>query len=658
MFCFSSYSQLLLNEDFDYKTGKLTLSGYDNVSNGQWGMSLSSQGGSMALNVVSGNLIYNKYYSATNSNKFKYVNPFYSDYDAAERYFAPQYNGIVYCSFLLKVNSLDTLVFNGNDEYILAILNSAITIKRTLFDNSIFNIGITNNKSLDNSRNYVKKNLSIDSTYLIVFAHVFGKGNIDSNYLWVNPIDFYNTPSPDFRLPLDFNVNSPFIHNEIIIGNSGITRYELDAIHVGKTWKDIMGVGMPSYAISEINTTRNETGDAEWMGVRAKLHGIVYGNNQSKRGLKMLLRDATGGISIIDTLRNYTAIPNEGDSIEVKGTVFSDRGLVSFAIDTLIILSSNNMLKQATLVSKIYENTENDLARLNKIKFIVKPSDSTWRVGSYRTIETVTLDTNFIFINENSSMIGKPLPKNSIFTVIGIAGQQSSSLITPFLNDGYYLSPRYASDIIEGDSILPFNLLTPSKNKIINIAGNQNDQLSFNWQKAKSNMLGKDPVYTIEIDTFSGDFTKPLVHLVSQNMGNDTSISMSLGAISNSLNLKEGQIFIGKWRVLANIQSNQIHSDSTFKISFVRGKLNAIEELPHKTDVRLFPNPAIESITLQITETEAEYTIYSSMGMFVSAGSMASSADISLLNMASGMYIIQLKSPQGSYIGNVKFLKN
>jgi len=73
--------------------------------------------------------------------------------------------------------------------------------------------------------------------------------------------------------------------------------------------------------------------------------------------------------------------------------------------------------------------------------------------------------------------------------------------------------------------------------------------------------------------------------------------------------------------------------------------------------IKAFPNPALESITLQITETEAAYSIYNSLGMFVSSGSMASSADISLLNMASGMYIIQLKSPQGINIGNVKFLK-
>ena len=73
--------------------------------------------------------------------------------------------------------------------------------------------------------------------------------------------------------------------------------------------------------------------------------------------------------------------------------------------------------------------------------------------------------------------------------------------------------------------------------------------------------------------------------------------------------------------------------------------------------IKAFPNPALESITLQITETAAEYSIYNSMGMFISSGSMPSSTDISLLNMASGMYIIQLKSPQGNHIGSVKFLK-
>ena len=73
--------------------------------------------------------------------------------------------------------------------------------------------------------------------------------------------------------------------------------------------------------------------------------------------------------------------------------------------------------------------------------------------------------------------------------------------------------------------------------------------------------------------------------------------------------------------------------------------------------IKAFPNPALESITLQITETAAEYSIYNSMGMFISSGNMQSSAEISLINMASGMYIIQLKTPQGNHIGNVKFLK-
>jgi hypothetical protein len=205
-------------------------------------------------------------------------------------------------------------------------------------------------------------------------------------------------------------------------------------------------------------------------------------------------------------------------------------------------------------------------------------------------------------------LIGKTLPKNNVFSVIGIAGQKSSSLLTPFTNDGYYISPRYVADIIEGDSILPFNLLNPTNNKSISLVGNPTDQIQFNWQKAKSNIVGKEPIYTFELDSLSGDFTKPILHLVSQNLGKDTSITLGLGAISSALNLKEGQAINAKWRVLANIQANQIHSNSTFQITFTRGKFNTIEELQHKSQISLFPNPATESITLQTSETEAEYS--------------------------------------------------
>ena len=95
--------------------------------------------------------------------------------------------------------------------------------------------------------------------------------------------------------------------------------------------------------------------------------------------------------------------------------------------------------------------------------------------------------------------------------------------------------------------------------------------------------------------------------------------------------------------------------DSNFK-DF--GKAQAPYEAPKPfAAIKAFPNPALENISLQITESAAEYSIYNSMGMFISAGSMASSTDISLLNMSAGMYIIQLKSPQGNHIGSVKFLK-
>lgn len=73
--------------------------------------------------------------------------------------------------------------------------------------------------------------------------------------------------------------------------------------------------------------------------------------------------------------------------------------------------------------------------------------------------------------------------------------------------------------------------------------------------------------------------------------------------------------------------------------------------------IKAFPNPATESITLQITETEAEYTVYNSVGMFVSSGKMQSSTEIPLANISSGIYFIHIKSLQGDNIGSMKFVK-
>ncbi len=649
----NTFSQLLLNEDFDYKMGYLTVTGFDNVSNGKWGVASGAQAGSMALNVDTGNLTYNGYYSALNTNKFRYINPWGSDYDRAYTTFAPQYNGTVFCSFLINIKNIDTNSYLAKD-YLLTFLGSTFLVRRTGFNNNIsINFGV-HGRTFDP---FTINNISTQITHLIVFAYKFELGTADSNYIWVDP-NIDKMPAPDLAIALDYKPDSNIMnHNSILLGGGGYTLFEIDAIHVGKTWKDIMGVGMPSYNIEIINTTNADNGDAEWMGVRAKLHGIVYNKNQAKRGIKFLLRDATGGITIIDTIHNYTNIPTEGDSIEVKGTVFSDRGLVSFALDTLLILSSNHSLKQATLLNKLYENTENDLIRLNKVKFVSNSADSVWRTGYYKTIETYTLDTNTIYINETSTLIGKALPKNTIFSIIGIAGQMSSSITAPFANDGYYVSPRYMADIVEGDSIMHFSLLSPIKNKSITLSGNQNDLLLFNWQKAKSNVLGQEASYTFELDTLGGDFTKPLIHIASQNSAKDTMFSMGYETLSNWLKLKEGQVFSAKWRVLASIQNNLIHSDSAFNISFTRGKFNGIEEITNKIFINAFPNPATESITLQITNTEAEYTVYNSEGIFVSSGKMQSSTEISLANISSGIYFIHIKSLQGDNIGSMKFVK-
>jgi hypothetical protein len=128
LLCKFSFSQLLLNEDFNYKTGKLTVSGVDNVSKGKWEIASGGQMGSLALNVDTGNLSYLGYYSALNTSKCRYINPWGFDYDRAINFVLHLNTQVLHIArFLLKVNSYGfSLTYQARKDWIFDLLGKFI----------------------------------------------------------------------------------------------------------------------------------------------------------------------------------------------------------------------------------------------------------------------------------------------------------------------------------------------------------------------------------------------------------------------------------------------------------------------------------------------------------------------------------------------------
>ncbi len=95
--------------------------------------------------------------------------------------------------------------------------------------------------------------------------------------------------------------------------------------------------------------------------------------------------------------------------------------------------------------------------------------------------------------------------------------------------------------------------------------------------------------------------------------------------------------------------------DTNF-IDFGKASPPYVPPIPYGT-INLYPNPAIDNVTLQITDTKGIYNIYNSCGKLISSGILQASTDIAIHNLAQGIYIIHIKTPQGNNIGSVKFVK-
>jgi hypothetical protein len=456
---FTSYAQLLLNEDFDYNTGSLTdIKGRSNVSFGNW-FSVSTSSLFKGDQFVSvGNLNYPKYFSNINSNKLS------ATYDSAGaysyRHFEPQFTGTVYFSFLLNVVSLTTNNPN-NSKYFIEITDSLakswmLNIDKGIND-SFFKLKIQDDYS-GNKNFAISNDLAINKTHLIVLAYQFNNGNEnDSIFLWINQ-NTIQKPKPNYSIGVDStnkysNLVRFIIYNLPDLGKIKID-YDLDALHIGKTWEDIMGT--PEYNIAQINTSNTSTGIADSIGVKVKLKGIVHRYNQTSTGLKFLLHDGTGGITVVSTSKTFGYTVGEGDSIEVTGIINTQKGLVILNTDTLNLISQFNLTRTPTIASKLGENTENKLITIAKLKFINKPTNN-WTVGTYNTIIQNTNDTVTILILPTSPLVGKKAPTNNWFTTIGIGTQISTSLTSPFAFNGYSLIPMKLSDIVIGDSITSLN---------------------------------------------------------------------------------------------------------------------------------------------------------------------------------------------------------
>jgi len=201
---------------------------------------------------------------------------------------------------------------------------------------------------------------------------------------------------------------------------------------------------IPTYPIGLV-TTNDANGQPDSLGVVCKISGVVHGiDMQGGTNVQFTVIDPSDdmGIGVFGTSNHAKAYTvNEGDLVEMEGTVTFFNGLTQFSPDSIHLMGSG-ALSMTTNVTALGENTESQLATFQNATLV---DPSTWNTGggSFNTLVTNGPDTIAVRIDSDVDIAGMAAPLGT-FDITGIGGQFDNS--SPY-DAGYQLFPRYVADI-------------------------------------------------------------------------------------------------------------------------------------------------------------------------------------------------------------------
>ena len=429
----------------------------------------------------------------------------------------------------------------------------------------------------------------------------------------------------------------------IYVVSANDTNYSLPATGFGTTLTQA-----PFRDIGSVNKTNMITGLPDSIDMRVTLRGIVYGFNQSSVGLKMLMRDATGGITF-NSLGNYFGYYGvEGDSVEVQGNIGSLRGLCVINIDTLKVLGNAKPINQGRLVNKLNESTENDLVKVDNLKLIGN-TDITWNPIKIYNALTTTNDTIAIKILLDCQLAGAAIPTTPTFNLTGIASQVSTSVTSPYAFNGYQLLPRWNTDLVLNypDTLDHFHLLSPIANYTLAIEGNPTQKIVFTWSSAKSNGISK-PTYQILVDTLGGSFSPSKINIGSGLSGFDTVSNLSFSYLATQLKLFPIKTYKAQWKIMALLGSYVRYSDEVFTLIFQRNYFTGNMEVVDDASFQLYPNPANTGFFVSSEETIETISIINQVGEVVMQQMInENEAAINCGQLKGGIYFVSIITNNG-----------
>ena len=393
--------------------------------------------------------------------------------------------------------------------------------------------------------------------------------------------------------------------------------------------------------------TNPTTGVIDSTGKRSTFRAIVYGANNRTTGVQFVIRDITGGISVLQTNKNFGYTVKEGDSIEVGGIVTQTNGLATISnLDTIILLSVGKNIQKPKSFVKPAEDTENDLIIFDRVTIL--SAITTWPAnGTILAQNNYTGDTVRIRVYSTSGLSGRAVPSGE-FSVTGIGSQQSTSFNAPFAFNGYSVVPRRVTDISlnTGDTIADFSLIEPFFLAPVEANVDTARRLNFACHAARI-VRGVGTVnYGILIDESNGDFSVPLGLYMANNLGADTTGSISFGEIGALVPwLNEGDTVLLKVRMVASFNAVVKMSVQERLIKVYRTRLVGVQEMGSNLSLLIYPNPANQTIYVEATAPIESLELLDMQGKSIVKAMQTS--DINVNDVAEGMYLLQVQTSTG-----------
>ncbi len=223
--------------------------------------------------------------------------------------------------------------------------------------------------------------------------------------------------------------------------------------------------GVNTYTIDTV-TRVNASGVVDSLNVNCRLVGFVStpSYRAAGSGVEFTFTNAgnTAGILVRNTTFN-SYVPTMGDELRVMGTVNQFRGLAQFVPDSIVVVSTGNVLPTPTIETTLDENDESRIVRFNGMRTVT--GGGTWGSGNVDVYSATTNDTITMRFDTDFGTAWGTAPTTA-FDVIGVGGQFS---FAANLDDGYQLFPRIASDIIPVVATTPtINFPAAAQNQLEN----------------------------------------------------------------------------------------------------------------------------------------------------------------------------------------------